>query len=443
MAITIRQTPTSPAKANSTVLSLVSSDQSAQPQYQYVLDIKDSSDTLIQRVKQQPNTNNRGIFNPSQILVSNLGPTDPVWDVSEVTPNDNCGKEFKLVFGEQYGTSPSSSVTVYTPDTSGSLYTFALNGSANDSQLISYNWNSGSKYVERDATDDIEFNFQHGLTSFDTIKLREGDYHTISFLNGNVNGAEENATLAQDVYCMVVKQYDASGALLDTDTIYNLAGPRTTSVESWGETYTQQNQTTRLVHFPVGYQNLAEAGINFPSQGMSYYTVEFHAQGTDRTPNLNGVWGSYTVNVYEQDCDFPGVRFAWKNEWGVWDYYNFDLAESTTTSVERNSYQQSFVDYSQGGNSLTYNRERRGENQYYNKISKSRTAQTGYLSQTEADNLRELFFSTDVYLQTDSGEYWPVVIENGSVTEKTNPRSQKLFTYSVTYKYANDQQPRQ
>ena len=63
------------------------------------------------------------------------------------------------------------------------------------------------------------------------------------------------------------------------------------------------------------------------------------------------------------------------------------------------------------------------------------------MNQTDADNLRELFFSTNVYVQ-DGTEFLPVVIENASVREKTNPRSQKLFTYTVNYRYANEERPR-
>ena len=116
------------------------------------------------------------------------------------------------------------------------------------------------------------------------------------------------------------------------------------------------------------------------------------------------------------------------------------LAESTTSGIEREQYKQTFVDYS-ATNTVTYDKERRGESQFQNRVTKRRTANTDYLSQTDADNLRELFFSTNVYIQ-DGTEFLPVVIENASVTEKTNPRSQKLFTYTVEYRYANDERAR-
>ena len=146
--------------------------------------------------------------------------------------------------------------------------------------------------------------------------------------------------------------------------------------------------------------------------------------------------------MYTPNCDYSGVRFAWKNQYGVWDYYNFDLAESTVSNVEREQYTQTFIDYSTTANSVSYDRSRRGKNNYYNKIEKRRTAQTNYLTQTEADNIRELFFSTDVYVQQSNGQWWPVVITSANVTEKTNPRTQKLYTYNIEYVYANDQRPR-
>ena len=54
-----------------------------------------------------------------------------------------------------------------------------------------------------------------------------------------------------------------------------------------------------------------------------------------------------------------------------------------------------------------------------------------------------MFFSTDVYVQRPSGEWWPVVIGSTNITEKTNPRSQKLFRYTVEYSFANGQRDRE
>ena len=448
MAITIRQEPTTPNMANSNLVYVVTSNLVNEDQFQYVLDIKDENDNLIQRIKQQPNPSAKGVFDIGNILPTQLGPTDTIWDITEAEANVLCGKDFKIYFGEEYGTSPSSSVTLYDgdgsagdPNISGSEYYFNLDGYANELALVNWNWNSGSKYTEKDATDDVTFTRQNGLTSFDTSSIREGDYHTISFINGNANGGE-NATFAQDVFAATIKQYDSAGVIGSTDTIYNevLRGGSPTVV-FWGSVYNLQTDNTRLIHWPAGPQNLVDAGITLDSD-LSYYTIEFNSQGTDGFPNSSGVWGEYRFNITDKNCGYDGVRFAWKNQFGVWDYYNFSLAESRTSNVNRKEYKQSFVNYSTTSNTVAYDRERRGRVNYYNDIIKSRTANSDYLTQEDADNLRELFFSTNVYVQAPTGEYWPVIITNASVTEKMNPRTQKLFRYTVEYQYANGQRPR-
>ena len=57
----------------------------------------------------------------------------------------------------------------------------------------------------------------------------------------------------------------------------------------------------------------------------------------------------------------------------------------------------------------------------------------------------ELFYSTDVYMQDQtpySGIWLPIVVTNATITEKTNPRTQKLFKYTIEFTLANDTQNR-
>ena len=445
MAVVIRQEPTTPNMANSNLVFVATSISSSQPQYQFVVDIKDKDNTLIQRVKQQPNPSNKGVFDLGNLIPTQVGPTDRVWDIDEATSNTACGKDFRIYFGEEYGTSTSSSVTFDDQQITGSAYYFLADGLVNESQAKNFNFNSSSKYDEESTDGLTTFSHQNGLTSFDTSSIRLGDYASISFFNGNLNGVFSGSVdngNAQDIYAMTIRQYDSSGTLLDTDYIYNLAGPRTTQNDLWDDVYEDQNETTRLVHFPAGPENLVDSGLTLQT-GLAYYTLTFNNQSTEPGINTNGVYGEYRYNITDANCGFNGVRFAWKNQYGVWDYYNFALAETTTSNIERQEYQQSFVNYSTTGNSVTYNRERRGRNNYYNKVTKNRTANTDYLNQSDADNIREMFFSTDVYLQRPNGEWWPVVITNASITEKTNPRSQKLYRYTVNYTFANGQRDRE
>ena len=449
MAINLRQSSTSPNISDSNLVFAVTSNSSSADQFRFVCDINDDSGTLLQRVKQQPNPNDTGVFDLGMLISTYLGPTDPVWDIANVTANTSCSQDYQIRFGEEFSDSVTGFTTLYTgddpdaagnPNVSGSNYTTILNGVLNPQDQVNWNWNSGSKYEEESTDGLTTFNHQFGLTSFNTSSVRTGDYHTLSILNGNLAGITSSAvdsSLAQDIYAVVYRQYDATGSLLDTDILYNTtAGPRTTSSELWDDVYLDQDETTRLIHFPAGPQNIEDAGVPILADDTGYYTMTFYNQTAEPGVNYNGVWGEYRFEIDNRNCGYSGQRFAWKNEYGVWDYYNFSLAQSTTATIEREQYEQSFVDYS-ATNTVAYNNERRGNTQYQNRVTKNRTAETDYLTQVDADNLRELFYSTNVYAQQPDGAYFPVVLTDVTATEKTNPRSQKLFRYTVNYQYAN------
>ncbi len=79
--------------------------------------------------------------------------------------------------------------------------------------------------------------------------------------------------------------------------------------------------------------------------------MTFYNQTEEPGVNYNGVFGEYRFDIDSANCGYPGVRFAWKNEYGVWDYFNFNLAESTTSVIEREQFEQTNVNFS--GTELT------------------------------------------------------------------------------------------
>jgi hypothetical protein len=223
MAITIQQLPTSPNLVNNDLLYVCTSTKTSEAQMQFVCDIKDNNDVLIQRIKQQPNPSNKAVFNVGQIMTGYFSNADRIWETAVPTANTGSGLDFNVVFGEEYADSVSSSVELYdgiqnattgSPALSGSDYLFNLYG-VNESpyDLQSWNWNSGSKYQE-EITDDISFNHQFGLTNFSTQSVYTTDFHTISLLNGNVYGGAPETGSAQDVAFIKFRQYSSTGTLL-------------------------------------------------------------------------------------------------------------------------------------------------------------------------------------------------------------------------------------
>lgn len=449
MAISINQQPTSPNMGNSNLIFAVGSTEFDEPQFQFILDIYESgSATLVQRIKQQPNPSGGGFFDIGNIIPTLLE-SDNVWTASPFATSSESNKDFIIKFGEEYGTSTSSSVTVYDglggagePNKTGSAFYTITDGLTNDENEADWNFASSSYYTPQTASSDEAFIEQVTLSSFPvTQSVQEGEYQTISVYNGNVDDGE---ILAQDIFYYQISFYNSAGSQIQNNdfinTFSNGGGPRTNIGDEWTDVYTEQTNKTRLLHVGVGPQNLEDAGISIPAT-WAYYDVTLRAQADDLQEDGDTQWIAFRFEKDTANCGYPGKRFAWKNEFGVWDYFTFKLAESTNDRIERNSFDKSFVDYSSTTAVMPYDQQRRGRTQYYNKVNKQHTVESDYLTQEYADSLRELFYSTNVYVQ-EGTTFEPVVITNANITEKTNPRTQKLFRYTANYEYANEVRPR-
>jgi len=111
MAISVSQQPSYPNATYTHLLYSISSTESGQPQFQYVMDIKQGG-TLLARLKQYPNPNAVGIFDPARIFNDYIE-YDENWKTSTVQTPVASVQNFDVLFGEEYGTSVSSSVTLY------------------------------------------------------------------------------------------------------------------------------------------------------------------------------------------------------------------------------------------------------------------------------------------------------------------------------------------
>ncbi len=452
MAITITKQPTQPNMANNDLLFVVSSDKTNEPQYQYVVDIFESgSATLIQRIKQQPNPSALGVFNVSNILTTQMD-SDNAWKTQKFAGSAESNKLFEVKFGETFASSSTDTPLLYdgiqtattgSPAKVGEDFYVITDGLVDYPDAVDYNFNSGSYFIEELASTPTTFNHNVALSSAPkTQSIREGDYLTIGAYMGNM--ASTSSTLAQDLFYVQIQWKNDAGSVIQNDDFYNIASnggaPRVNITDLWSSVYTNQDANTRLLYIGLGYQNLVDGGITPPSSWASY-TATITGQSDDGLENSSGVWDSYTFVKQEGDCEYNGVRFAWKNEFGVWDYYNFTLQSNASNNIERISYKQSFVPYNTPNTNPAYDKQRRGTKQIVNKVNRVRTANSDWLTQAEADWLRELFFSTNVYIQ-DGSEFLPCVINDAVLNEKTNPRTQKVFQYAINFELANNKRNR-
>ena len=442
MSITLHQQPTTPNGAFADLIWVASSTNQNQPQFQFVATIQASGSTNSVTLKQQPNTSGYGVFNMGSIA-STLLEYDGVWKTQKMATSSLAGKTLLTTFSEEYGTSTSSSVSIVNTITGSQVYIIpaVVQPDAGYWNLPSSDYYTSS--LAPNATPET-YSLQNALSNSPVSQsVRDDEYGTISLFNGNFDGSDTNA---QDIYYIQVNVYSATGSNIQNFGWFNITtnggGPRTSDTEEWGDAgvYNGQTDKTKLVHIAAGPKNFSDAGTTL-NASWSYYSVSVWGQESSGIESSTGRYAQYWFTKQTPECGYTGTRFAFINELGVWDYYTFPFADTINDSMTRSEFTQTFVDYSTNFGGVAYNASRRGAKVFNQDYQQDRVAESGFLTQEEADWLRELVESPEVFIQVGS-QMLPVVITNTSFTFKTNPRTQKLYRLTLTYKMANQKRSR-
>jgi len=366
MAYTIKTQPTTPNVTYTSLIYNVSSSNAVNPQYNYIMDVylSGSADRLA-RIRQFPNPINEAVFDPSRIFNDNIDYSLNFNTTAQLT--DNHVRTFSVEFGEEYGTSSSSSLAVTASIQTDVIEVFP--GQIDPNNGTSFNYlNSASAVILSDRpTNTVEY---------ETVRER------LSVYNGT--GSPSNITF----------------------------------------TYTSPS-TSSVVPIPAGEFYLLNYPITAPSTGQ--VTVDFG--------------GNSFVKTYEPRCNYPIYNFCFINKYGMWDNFSTNLPVRGNTSVDKQTYNQSFVDYSYSG---TYSSTRRGETNYNTNLTDNLTVSTNWLSKEEAVWVSQMIESDEVYLQVlpDNAGFLPIVITNGSYVQNTGRKDQKTFMYDITFRYANQRNGR-
>ena len=445
MAIIQRQAPTTPNQVASDLVYSVTSNNSTRPQFQFVAKIIDANNGNEVIIKQQPVPAGtipaaKAVFNIAPIARDFMG-EDKIWKTEKLSRNTSAN-QFNVIFYEETGSSVSSSVSLVNAVSGSSVY--LLDGVV-EMNSGGWNWDSGSYYTASLAAEDNTFSRQSTLTNSPlTQSVRDGEYATLSVINGNFDDSQLNA---QDIYWIQFNVYSESGTNIQNfayaNTLTNGGGPRTLSTQLWsdGGVYNGQSTSERMIHIGVGPKNLEDAG-NVLNDNWYSYKVSGFEQGTDGQERSAAVYFEKWFTKQTPECDYEGTRFTWLNEVGGWDYFTFPYANSKSDSIDRKTFKQSFVDYSSATNYVvTYDETRRGSRAYAMHYDETRVAESDWLTTEQADWLRELLESPNVYIQ-NNGEFYPVMIQTADYAYKTNPRSQKMYRLTISYKLANNRRSR-
>lgn len=404
MAVTVLASPTSPNVTGTKLVYSISSSLATNPQYQYVVDVKESgSSALLTRLYSYPNEYSTGIIEVSRILNDRIS-YDNDWKTTVSTAALETFKEFTLHYSESYAGSISGSTTVYPGGATSDIVVFP---GTIDPNAGSFNFNTGS-YPATNVLSNFPFVTTDAIDlnkTRDFKNIKSTDYETLSVGYGS-------SALSTVAY----RTYNSAGTLLATNAISGFG--------------------SEFYNIPAGVKNFIDKGGVFQTQfdntNWQYYSIEFTlADASDKT-----YW--YKRN---DDCVRTGesIRFAFINNFGFFDYYNIYNPIKESTNLTRNTFDQPNVNYS--SYTSYYDITRRGTSQYNIKYSDEYEVVTDYLAKGTSDWLTQMLDSPEVYVQQGT-DFVPIVITNSSYKWNLNNNRDKLFQYTIQFRYANQRYDR-
>lgn len=397
-------------------------------QYKFIMDVYISGSTdKVARVTQPPNLNTGSVFNPADIF-QQYAFFDYVWDITGSVLSTGSMKNYTLQFGEQYGTSPSSSLTVYPNLVSSSIAVIPAIDNSNDNYI-------GIKDFQLQLESEVLTNMPSNRNGTQTIVAND-DWENIQYLTLNDYMTLSSLSTGSMGHSNIIV-FDTDGNILSNEIF---------SLES-GSDY-------RLHHLGCGPKNIIDRGgggataIQNPS--ASHVNVIFDTFGTGQDVQYR-----LSPNYQNNQGDIPGpgivasygkpyqcgdyTRFAWINEYGVYDYYNVWSPLRKRTEINKEQLTESRINYWLGNTTnasvISQNKKGRGTVDLYKQYKDIYQISTEYIPEVTANWIKFMFFSPSVFIQTDNG-FLPIVITNSNYKVNTQQSANKLFQYEIEFVYA-------
>ena len=172
------------------------------------------------------------------------------------------------------------------------------------------------------------------------------------------------------------------------------------------------------------------------ASALSAFPCPVYSGGTCRTP----VVISEPFYFYlDEECS-SGNRVLWfMNTFGAWDNYNFRAREDQGYSIEKQTYQNAPVLYSQGWDTSSYYGWASRRNVWQSQVKKSGVLYTEFMPQAESLWLsKELAQSPSVYMIGDDGVLEPIVITNSEMIVPNYQINATQYQLQVEYQSAYD-----
>ena len=138
---------------------------------------------------------------------------------------------------------------------------------------------------------------------------------------------------------------------------------------------------------------------------------------------------------YVCDTKYDNIRVKWKNRFGAFDYYNFNLVSKQSMSTSRQRYQPQIGSWN--SRTLSYEQYESSTQNYIVDSKQNLSVNSNYLPESYNDIFKELMVSDEVYwvqsyTDTDGESLMPLAVQSSNMIFKTN-KVDKLIQYKFDF----------
>ncbi len=253
-----------------------------------------------------------------------------------------------------------------------------------------------------------------------TRKWRAGDFGVLNFLNGQFSSTTTNTSLNPQMRSIRIRLYNSSNTLLNTIDYpldSSLGGTVSSNFNAMIPRMYDGIFANRMINgiqsVGIGFNNIQiQNGLQ---TGTSYYEVfAINSVGTRKSEII-------TIQLTDEDCKgLETIRLAYVNTLGTWDYFNFYKKSTRKSEINRSYYRSNYGDYT--GSTYIQSSVEGGKRSFATNVEEVIEANTDFLTEEEVEFLKELFISSQVYMQvgqTTSVQFVPVCVEEKEYIKQT------------------------
>lgn len=246
--------------------------------------------------------------------------------------------------------------------------------------------------------------------------VNQGNYSAGNYvLNGSVNTSKflNNYNAPIDIHYNDTgnKLYFFTGNYANSTGAYTLPQVQLKVSKDGGTKrpyVTVSSTVPKIYALPI---DIASLNSLIPTLGIDantlYYTI-------DISKNTAGV-NSQVVNIVPVDERYSPIRVQWIDQNGCINYFNFDLLQTNTVEIDKQSYL----------NNGTYKI-------FNTKVADIYTITTNWITEEQSLGLKDLWYSPSVMID---GKYALILTKSMKIL---NRREVKLINYTVEYQYASE-----